>query len=167
MNLSSNRETMVFKELVERIREEFALGLDGIHGVSHWMRVRENGLRLAKLTGANPEVVELFAFLHDSKRLNDGLDPGHGERAADFVRSLGGSLIALSGESFGLLVFACEYHSDGLIEAEVTVQTCWDADRLDLGRVGIRPNPKYLCTSAARQPEMIKWAWGRSREFRA
>jgi uncharacterized protein len=157
---------MLSKDLVDTIRRQFALGLDGIHGVSHWKRVRDNGLRLAKLTGANPEVVELFAFLHDSKRLNDGVDPGHGGRAADFVKSLGSSFIALARADFGLLVFACEYHSDGLVEANVTVQTCWDADRLDLGRVGIRPDPQYLCTSAAKQPAIIKWAIGRSRDVR-
>jgi uncharacterized protein len=36
------------------------------------------------------------------------------------------------------------------------VQACWDADRLDLGRVGIAPAPERLCTAAAR--ERIAWA---------
>jgi uncharacterized protein len=43
----------------------------------------------------------------------------------------------------------------------VTVLTCWDADRLDLGRVGIRPAPRLLCTSAARDPATIAWAFER------
>ena len=42
------------------------------------------------------------------------------------------------------------HHSDGRVDADVTVQTCWDADRLDLGRVGKRPDPRLLCTPAAR-----------------
>ncbi|MFM7531655.1 MAG: hypothetical protein ACKO5J_04035, partial [Rubrivivax sp.] len=54
------------------------------------------------------------------------------------------------------------HHSSGLTEADVTVQTCWDADRLDLGRVGIRPSPRYLCTPAARQPETIARAYAAS-----
>jgi uncharacterized protein len=44
----------------------------------------------------------------------------------------------------------------------MTVLTCWDADRLDLGRVGIKPNPHRLCTAAARDPMMIEWAYKRS-----
>jgi uncharacterized protein len=139
-------------ELIARVRSEFALSWDGIHGVAHWARVRDTGLRLARLTGANPQVVALFAFLHDAKRVNDGRDLDHGKRAAEFTRSLQGSLIALPDEDLDLLTFACEYHTDGLTEAHVTVQTCWDADRLDLGRIGIRPNPRYLCTSAATEP---------------
>ena len=42
------------------------------------------------------------------------------------------------------------------------MQTCWDADRLDLGRVGIVPNPRYLCTPAAKSPAVIDWAHLRS-----
>ena len=154
---------MIAKELVEAIREEFVLDWDGIHGISHWARVRDNGLQLARLTGAHTDVVELFAYLHDSKRLIDGVDRDHGRKAAEFIRSLHGSLVVLSDEDLGLLVFACECHSDGLTEADVTVQTCWDADRLDLGRIGIRPQARFLCTSAAKEPAMIEWAFLRSR----
>lgn len=38
--------------LIRIIREQYQLPWDGIHGVSHWARVLENGLRLAPLTGA-------------------------------------------------------------------------------------------------------------------
>ena len=61
------------------------------------------------------------------------------------------------------LVYACQYHSDGLTEADTTVQTCWDADRLDLGRVGIKPNPSRLCTIAASDPAFLRAAYDRSR----
>ena len=155
---------MISEALMEVVCSEFALNLNGIHGVSHWRRVCENGLRLAELTGANADVVELFAFLHDSKRLSDGWDREHGQRAAEFFKTLRGSLVELSDEEFELLAFACAYHSDGLTEGDVTVQTCWDADRLDLGRVGIVPDPLLLCTSAARDAAIREWAWRRSRE---
>lgn len=52
--------------------------------------------------------------------------------------------------------------SDGHTDADITVQTCWDADRLDLGRVGINPAPEKLCTIAARDPEIMEWAYERS-----
>jgi uncharacterized protein len=151
-------------QVIAAIRKEYVLSWNGIHGISHWARVRENGLQLARLTGADPRIVELFAYLHDSKRINDRRDPGHGQRAALYARALQGSVIRLSDEDLELLVYACAYHTDGLIEADVTVQTCWDADRLDLGRVGIQPKARYLCTSAARNVEMIEWALARSRQ---
>ncbi len=44
----------------------------------------------------------------------------------------------------GLLINAMRFHSDGELHTDATIQSCWDADRLDLGRVGKRPHPKYL-----------------------
>jgi hypothetical protein len=72
------------------------------------------------------------------------------------------SFYDLDGEELDLLHRACSAHSDGLTDADVTVQVCWDADRLDLGRVGIEPSPARLCTQAARDPKMIAWAYRRS-----
>ena len=33
----------------------------------------------------------------------------------------------------------------------ITINTCWDADRLDLGRVGITPDSKYLFNAEAKR----------------
>ncbi len=153
---------MDLKKILERVQNEFVLSLNGIHGVSHWQRVLSNGLRLAESTGANTKVVELFAYLHDSKRMNDSLDYEHGRAAGEFIKSLKGSLIIMPDNDFERLVYACEYHSDGLTEADVTVQTCWDADRLDLGRAGIKPESQCLCTPAAKDSSIIEWAYLRS-----
>ena len=49
------------KLIIHEILEDYALPLHGDHGVSHWARVLENGLRLSKLTNANVAVVSLFA----------------------------------------------------------------------------------------------------------
>jgi uncharacterized protein len=152
----------ISQDLMKVIQSGFALSLDGIHGTAHWDRVRENGLRLAELTGANPEVVELFAYLHDSKRHDNGFDPDHGQRAAEFVGTLQGSLLTLSDGDLERLVYACVHHSQDITQAEITVQTCWDADRLDIGRIGIKPRARYLCTSAAKDPAIIEWAFRRS-----
>lgn len=154
---------MIDKDLLAVIKSEFKLSWRGIHGASHWSRVRINGLMLAEKTGARIEVVELFSFLHDSKRISDSSDDEHGLRAAQFAQSLRNSLIHLNDEDFALLDYACRHHSSGLTEADITVQTCWDADRLDLGRVGIRPKAEYLCTDAAKDPTMIDAAYQRSR----
>lgn len=150
------------KPIIETILAQYSLSPFGIHGVSHWARVLENGLRLAENTQANVKVVQLFAAFHDSQRINEGHDRQHGLRAAKYAASLRGTLFTLSDEEFDDLYMACAHHTDGLTAGNITVQTCWDADRLDLGRVWIRPNPKYLCTAAAKDPKMIEWAIKRS-----
>jgi hypothetical protein len=76
--------------ILHAILEEYVLPWDGDHGIAHWARVLENGLRLAEETGANIEVVQLFAILHDSQRVNKGGDPDHGPRAAVFALDLRG-----------------------------------------------------------------------------
>lgn len=153
---------LISESLLRVVRDGFALNLSGIHGQSHWMRVRDNGLRLAEQTGADVEIVELFAFLHDSKRENDGWDGEHGLRAAESAEGLRGSLLILPDEKLDVLLYAIAHHSDGLTRADVTTQTCWDADRLDLGRIYVQPCPSRLCTAAARDPAMIEWALRRS-----
>jgi uncharacterized protein len=57
---------------------------------------------------------------------------------------------------------ACAGHTHERTHPDVTVQTCWDADRLDLGRVGTTPDPNWLCTEVAKRSEMINWADGRA-----
>ena len=154
---------LITHELIEFIHSHFERNWDGIHGFAHWVRVRENGLRVAELNGANTRVVELFAFTHDLRRWNDGHDPDHGRRASAFIRSTLLPRLDLSAAELELLCDACDRHTDGLTVADLTVQTCWDADRLDLARAGIIPHPSRLCTPEARQQEIIDWAVARSR----
>jgi uncharacterized protein len=154
-----------YAALVRRILTEYPLSVRGIHGVTHWARVWENGLKLAATNGADVEVVKLFALFHDSRREDDGTDPDHGRLGADFARRLRGELFDLPDPAFGLLCVACEWHTDAVTHPDPTVQACWDADRLDLGRVGIVPRVKYLNTVAARTPAVIDWAFKRSASF--
>jgi uncharacterized protein len=130
----------------------------GSHGLTHWARVLENGLRLAPATGANVTVVALFAIFHDARRRSDSRDPGHGERGAQCATELRAEWLDLSDAEMDLLYEACARHTDGWLEADVTVQTCWDADRLDLPRAGVQVRPERLCTAAAREPAVIAWA---------
>ena len=146
------------KLVLETILEDYTLPLSGDHGVAHWARVLENGIRLAEATVANVEVVSLFAVLHDSRRINEFTDPEHGTRAAEFASELRGRCFELSDHEFHLLYRACEGHTDERTHPDVTIQTCWDSDRLDLGRVGITPHPGRLCTDLAKTKEMIRWA---------
>ncbi|HWL08423.1 MAG TPA: hypothetical protein VNQ76_08465 [Planctomicrobium sp.] len=152
---------MTLKPVLESILKDYQLPLNGDHGVSHWGRVLENGLRLAEETGADVTVVSLFAVLHDSCRINEGHDPDHGPRAAIFARELRGNVFDLDDHPFSLLSRACEGHTHERTHPDITIQTCWDADRLDLGRVGIQPHSSRLCTEVAKRPEILKWADGR------
>jgi uncharacterized protein len=146
--------------LLQAILGDYWLPVYGAHGVVHWARVWENGLRVAEVTGADAEVVRLFALFHDSRRVNETHDPGHGQRGGELARSLRGSLVHLDDARFELLYEACRLHTDGLTAGDPTMQACWDADRLDLGRVGVIPRPNRLCTDAAR--ELRDWAHARA-----
>ncbi|MCW8930625.1 MAG: hypothetical protein OQL19_10350 [Gammaproteobacteria bacterium] len=156
------KKTMISQDLIQIIKQTFQLNWKGVHGVSHWARVRVNGLLIAKQNGANQRVVELFAFLHDVKREADFNDPDHGERAAQFIDSLPIDLLGLNTAEKALLMLACEDHSKGMVDGDITVRTCWDADRLDLGRGGKRPNTEKLCTDIAKQKEFYEQAYQRA-----
>ena len=153
----------LYKRALTEILAGYRLRVSGTHGINHWSRVLENGRRLAPLTGADQGVVDLFAIFHDARRENEGTDPKHGARggrlATEFRKK---GLIELRRDQLELLVYACAHHTRGHTDADVTVQTCWDADRLDLGRVGKRPRPELLCTGAARDAAVIAWAYRRS-----
>ena len=154
--------SLITPDLITFARQTFKLVWQGIHGAPHWSRVRLNGLKLAAITGANPIVVEYFAFIHDLGRENDNYDPEHGHRGAEIAQDINGTLIQLDNKELQVLKEACQGHSDGYTMADVTVMTCWDADRLDLGRVGIDPDPDKLCTLTARRPRIMMPAFLRS-----
>lgn len=148
------------RAIMAEILKQYALPKTGAHGVLHWARVMENGRKITESHGADLEVVELFALFHDSRRVNEYIDRDHGLRGGDFAFSLRGSLVHLDDERFELLHEACRLHTDGLTESNPTIQACWDSDRLDLGRVGIFPKEKRLCTDAARR--LLQWAHRRA-----
>jgi uncharacterized protein len=159
---SLSKTRFITRELLDILRRQFRLDWHGVHGAPHWARVRINGIRLARLNGARLDVIELFAVLHDSQRIDDDYDPDHGERAADLASQLNGRAFQLDSIGLDMLVAACRHHSQGLLEGDVTVRTCWDADRLDLGRVGICPVASRLCTAEARIAPELKGAYRRS-----
>jgi len=96
--------------------------------------------------------VSYFALFHDARRLDDGTDPRHGPRGAAFARELhAAGLVALDEGQLETLCLACHGHTHVTHSDDPTVGTCWDADRLDLTRLGIAPDPRLLNTDKARQ----------------
>jgi uncharacterized protein len=140
-----------FDRLWNRVTEQFACGADSVHGPSHWKRVEKNGILLATRSGANLAVVRLFSLFHDSKRINEFTDEGHGERGAEFAKWLRGELFELEDAELAALTFACAHHTEVRISDDPTIGTCWDADRLDLGRVGIIPDARFMSTEFGRE----------------
>lgn len=149
-------------KLFNYLREHFRLDWNGHHGAGHWSRVLKNGLLLAKAEDARTDVVMLFAFLHDHERFDDNDDEGHGVRACLNATKLRGEYFDIDDAGFSLLLEAMSGHSTGDTRGDITVRVCYDADRLDLGRVGIKPLPQYLCTDTAKDPEFLNAAFLRS-----
>jgi uncharacterized protein len=129
----------------------FALGPYSVHGPDHWQRVETVGLELCQETGADETLVRLFAILHDSCRLDDGADLFHGPRAADMLEEVAGDLFFIDPDRLALLDYAIRHHTGGQISDDSTIGTCWDADRLDIGRVGIIPHERYMSTEPGRR----------------
>ena len=165
MGSSSRVSIPDVSRLAEAVLEKSTGKDSSIHGESHWQRVAAAGLTLLPETpGADPALVFLFALFHDSMRLNDNYDPLHGPRGAALARQLHGEAFDLEDAEMNLLAFACEEHTNGGIGPDPTVGVCWDADRLNLWRVGIIPDPRFLSTEAARSEERIAWAHGLQQE---
>lgn len=152
----------------ERI-QKYHLELSETHAVSHWDRVYENGLKLLD-EGVRPKVLEAFAYTHDVCRNSDRRDLDHGPRAAEeALPAIRHTLLAfLDDEEFDLLVEACREHTACRGSIHPTVNACCDADRLDLTRIHVAPDPDKMCSpkgrvlaaeSRAAHPEMGKIAW--------
>ena len=129
----------------------FSLGVHSFHGPNHWRKVELNGRRLSQVNGADETVVRLFALFHDVERCSEGYDPEHGRRAASLVLDLHGDVFKLADSQLEILVEACSFHNDGFTSSDLTIGTCWDADRMDLPRVGIVPDPDLMSTDAGKQ----------------
>jgi uncharacterized protein len=138
------------ESLVGKILMDYRLDPKGIHGPAHWLRVMDYGRMLGEKNGANLKVVALFGLIHDARRISDRHDPCHGARAASYARDLAREgRLRVSSRDLDVLCIACEGHTAGRTHPDLTVRTCWDADRLDLRRFGWEIDPGRLNTPEA------------------
>jgi uncharacterized protein len=147
-------------KIIKIVKNQFQLEIRGDHGIFHWEQVQKIGEHLAlQYENADVEVICLFAYLHDSKRENEESDPMHGERSAEFVKKLyHQGVLNISQTQYEQLEFSCRHHSDSTKRSDdITVQICWDSDRLDLYRLGEVPDPQYLNTHVAKKKDILKW----------
>lgn len=153
--------------LLKFSRSYFSLDWFGFHGAGHWSRVYNNGRFICShVPEADPLVVELFAWTHDLARVDENVDYVHGKNAADLImKELQGRFFDLNKEQLRNLLTAVIHHSEDITNAPITIQCCWDSDRLDIGRVGIIPHADYLCTEIAKKQETIDMAYDRSKKW--
>lgn len=121
-----------------------------VHGLNHWQNVWHNALFLSEKEGVDALVPQLFAVTHDFQRLTDSVDPQHGPRAARLIQNNKALQQALTAQQLKDLVYACQTHTGGKRAPNIVVGICWDADRLDITRVGIRLDAQYLTTQTAK-----------------
>ena len=116
------------------------------HGVKHWDRVAKFGEMLF-IEGADKDVIMAFAYLHDSERKDNGEDFEHGKRASIFIDTIRDTeLNFLNDSQIAKLKRACELHTVEHRTGDLTIEICFDADRMDLLRVGIKPLPDRMAT---------------------
>lgn len=108
------------------------------------------------MDGADPAIVLLFALFHDAMRENEYDDPEHGLRGGELARRFANGL--LDGSRIETLYVACRDHTHVPRSDEPTIAVCWDADRLNLWRVGKEPDPQFLSTPAAHDAGLIHLA---------
>ena len=139
---------------IEKLREyaikHSKVGSGSVHGIAHWDRVAKNA-DILNTSDVDLLVMKAFAYIHDVERDDDGYDLQHGPRAAALVDEIRDTELAfLNDDEIRQLKEACELHTTTWRTEDATVNACFDADRLDLGRVGIIPDSNKMATVQGR-----------------
>lgn len=115
-----------------------------LHGELHWRAVAAAGIEIASSVSERSDIALAFGMIHDSQRERDDWDPDHGVRAANWL-ICSVTLASLIGtEERELLASACLYHDRGMTTQNPLIGTLWDADRINLWRVGLCPDESYF-----------------------
>jgi uncharacterized protein len=143
----------------------------GIHGLGHEVRVLIWTQVLAAMVAeegltVDPVTLGWTAAVHDTQRLNDGIDADHGSRAAHWLRR---RPFVLSAEaSVEQIAYLCEWHvppDHHAPEMTASLKVFKDADALDRWRIADL-NPAFLRTrSAHRLLRPSHDLWARTREL--
>lgn len=152
--------TPTFLKFANEAIKNYKLSSSGCHSLHHWLRVAENAFIVANsngVQGVDRKVILYFAFSHDMMRETEHHCEVHGINAAKRLREIYDTVKDdLDEKQFKLLLRACAGHTTGLHDSSPTIGACWDADRLDLFRVGIYPDVKYLNHEASKCPMLIQ-----------
>lgn len=125
-----------------------------IHGIPHLRRVAVTAGRIAASIGEDIESAVVAGFLHDCARNDDGGGTRHAHDSAVLAKKL---LSMFYPHLDAIRLYdAIAQHADGITTKDLLIACVWDADRLDLRRLGIEVNPDLLSTSIARRIVMIR-----------
>ena len=106
------------------------------YGFSHGQRVANN-CNLLATPGANRVVMYLFAFLHDAFRYGGESKIEYGVRSFERLKEMREVLLKnISDDEFNLLQETFRAHSAKMRTGNPTIDTCLDANRLDVIRRG-------------------------------
>ena len=95
-NMKNGAFDMELRLILQKIEKDTTSDRKSIHGDGHWERVAGFGRLLAEKERLNERVLVLFGYFHDCQRLNDGHDPDHGPRAAQYVAGFPQKLLGLT-----------------------------------------------------------------------
>ena len=145
-----------WKELRNYCYSRWPAELGRVHGVGHWDRVAIFG-QLLYQDGADMDVIRAFAYLHDSERQSNAVDNEHGIRASKLIDTIRDTLLGyLSDMQIEKLKQACELHTIAHKTGDITIDICFDADRIDLFRYGVLVMPKAELMATRQGAEFVK-----------
>lgn len=158
---------MSYREIIKKL-QALTTYRGQLHGPAHWTRVQRFGRELATLCQLNEwesRCIEVFALTHDLGRIDDGRDKQHPIAGNELFISNSTNLFPdLDYQQIEIIRTAVLHHSDGITagkafelgifdhinhDEEAIIEMmgcCWDADRLDLLRLYMDPDPKYMST---------------------
>ena len=149
MTMNKCQIAQYVEQLECRYRSACTCGDLDIHGLPHLRQVALVAGRFAAHLGEDVEAAMVMGFFHDCARIHDGGGTQHAHDSAQLARPI----ITADFPHFDVarLCDGIAHHADGTITDDFLIGCLWDADRLDLRRLGITPNPRLLSTPIARR----------------
>jgi hypothetical protein len=166
MRIVTEQEILTY----EPMREWFARGPGSLHGIAHETRVLIWTQVLAAMAPDEGLTVDVgvlgwAAAVHDTQRWDEGIDPEHGVRAADWIEKHPD--VAPASIPLDRVACLCRWHvaADRLIpEMTDELRVLKDADALDRWRIGDL-DPAFLRTQFAHRLINVSDAlWLKTRE---
>ena len=126
----------------------------GLHGMSHLRRVASTAGRIASLISEDVEAAVVTGFLHDCARTDDGGGTSHAHDSACVAKNI--LPTCYPHLDVDRLCAGIAGHADGVVTDDLLIGSVWDADRLDLVRLGIEVDLGLLSTSVARRVAIVR-----------
>ncbi|MFA6383329.1 MAG: HD domain-containing protein [Parcubacteria group bacterium] len=146
------KEKINWKKAGEIILQNY-IHSSAVHNVKHVLKTVRNSSIIAKsVCPEKIDDVKMGALLHDIGRVDDfDRESTHAQKGAAIAYEILAKYFRNAPLDFKKILFAVKYHSRGKISRDPVIGAIWDGDRLDLERVGMKVNPKYLSTKKAKE----------------